>query len=271
MSEPKVEARGPARERNDVEARGPARERNDVEAGGARRAQKLVSDLAPGTQPEWLYPPYRSTVKRAPLQAPIRLPVSISELTGPSVAPAALASDDWDLTSGHQGEPIGERIYISGRVLDENARPVAHTVIEIWQCNAAGRYLHANDQHDAPLDPNFTGQGRVLTDSEGRYRFKTIRPGPYPWRNHHNAWRPAHVHFSLFGPCFATRLVTQMYFQGDPLLDSDPIFQGVADTAASQRLIARLDWEHTQPEYALGYRFDLCLRGSAETPWEVPR
>ncbi len=226
---------------------------------------------APGTQPEYLYPPYRSTVKRAPLHPPIRLAPSLSELTGPSVAPAAIGSGDWDLTSGHQGEPIGERIHISGRVLDENGRPVPHTLIEVWQCNAAGRYLHAGDQHDAPLDPNFTGEGRALTDSEGRYLFKTIRPGPYPWRNHRNAWRPAHVHFSLFGPCCATRLVTQMYFEGDPLLAFDPIYQGIPDQDARQRLVARFDWEHTEPEYALGYRFDLCLRGRAETPFEGAR
>jgi len=221
-----------------------------------------------GTQPEYLHRPYRSTLKRAPEQPPVRIPASASELTGPRVGARDLAGGSWDLTAGSRGEPLGERIQIGGRVIDENGRPVAHTLIEIWQCNAAGRYLHAGDQHDAPLDPCFTGQGRVLTDEHGRYRFKTVRPGAYPWRNHYNAWRPAHVHFSLFGACFATRLVTQMYFHGDPLLELDPIYNGIADARARARMVASLDFEHSQPEYALGYRFDLCLRGRAETPWE---
>jgi protocatechuate 3,4-dioxygenase beta subunit len=172
------------------------------------------------------------------------------------------------LTHQHPGEPLGERIVVSGRVLDENSRPLANTLIEIWQANAAGRYLHEVDQHKAPLDPNFTGCGQAVTDAEGRYRFVTIRPGEYPWRNHHNAWRPAHIHFSVFGPAFATRLVTQMYFPGDPLIPFDPIFNCTADEKARSRLISVFDWEATMPEYALGYRFDLILRGREATPME---
>jgi protocatechuate 3,4-dioxygenase beta subunit len=221
---------------------------------------------APGSQPPYLHPSYASTQKRAPTLAPIALPPTLSELTGPR--PGAGTQLVTDLTVGAHGAALGERILVSGQVLDEDARPVSHALIELWQCNAAGRYLHAGDQHDAPLDPNFTGAGRVVTDAEGRYAFKTIRPGAYPWRNHHNAWRPAHIHFSLFGAALATRLVTQMYFPGDPLLALDPILHAVADRAARERLIARFELERTQPEHALGYRFDLVLRGRAQTPWE---
>jgi len=174
-----------------------------------------------------------------------------------------------DLTRQHSGEPLGERIIVSGRVLDENSRPVPHTLVEIWQANAAGRYLHNIDQHHAPLDPNFTGSGHAVTDSEGRYRFVTIRPGEYPWGNHHNAWRPAHIHFSLFGPAFATRLVTQMYFQGDPLIPFDPIFNCTEDEKARNRLISQFDWETTIPSQALGYRFDIVLSGRESTPMET--
>ena len=159
-------------------------------------------------------------------------------------------------------------IILSGRVLDENGRPVANTLVEIWQANSAGRYPHRVDQHDAPTDPNFTGCGRALTDKQGRYRFVTIRPGEYPWRNHYNAWRPAHIHFSLFGQAFLQRLVTQMYFPGDPLLDEDPMYNCVPDERARKRLISSLDWDTTIPEIALGYRFDIVLRGPEETPME---
>jgi len=182
------------------------------------------------------------------------------------VSPAAR-----DLTRQHKGEPLGERIIVGGRVLDENSRPLANTLVEIWQANAAGRYLHEVDQHTAPLDPNFTGCGQAITDSEGRYRFVTIRPGEYPWRNHYNAWRPAHIHFSLFGPAFATRLVTQMYFPGDPLIPFDPIFNCTADAMARSRLISIFDWESTLPEQALGYRFDIVLCGREATPMEEPK
>ncbi len=221
-----------------------------------------------GTQPPHLHPPYASSLKRAPSQPLIYLPHTLSEVTGP-VFPADTADlRACDLTRQHGGDPVGERIVVSGRVLDENGRPVSHTLVEIWQANAAGRYLHKKDQHNAPLDPNFTGCGHALSDAEGRYRFITIRPGEYPWRNHYNAWRPAHIHFSVFGPAFATRLVTQMYFPGDPLLAYDPIFNCTADEKARQRLISVFDWETTIPEQSLGYQFDIILSGREATPWE---
>ena len=220
------------------------------------------------TQPDYLYPPYRSTAKRAPTKPLVVLPHTLSEVTGPLFGHGEIGADENDLTRQHAGEPIGERMIVSGRVLDENARPVAHALIELWQANASGRYRHAVDQHDAPLDPNFTGAGRALTDDAGRYRFKTIKPGAYPWRNHHNAWRPAHLHFSLFGQAFIQRLVTQMYFPGDPLLPYDPMFMGVPDEKARDRLIADFDWENTVPGYAIAYRFDIVLRGRDATPME---
>jgi protocatechuate 3,4-dioxygenase beta subunit len=196
------------------------------------------------------------------------IPHTLSEVTGPQFNAEDIGPPIADLTRQQKGVPLGERIIVSGRVLDENTHPVSNTLVELWQANAAGRYLHAWDQHDAPLDPNFTGCGHALTDNEGRYRFVTIKPGCYPWRNHHNAWRPAHIHFSLFGPAFATRLVTQMYFPGDPLLASDPIYNCTADEEARRRLIAHFDWDTTIPETALGYRFDIVLRGRDETPME---
>ncbi len=221
----------------------------------------------PGTQPEYLHPPYASTAKRSPTRPLVLMPQTLSEVTGPVFGHDAVGAGPLDdLTKQHAGEPLGERIIVSGRVLDENGGPVPHTLVEVWQCNAAGRYLHVNDRHDAPLDPNFSGCGRMLTDAEGRYRFITIKPGAYPWRNHYNAWRPAHIHFSLFGRAFLTRLVTQMYFPGDPLLPVDPIFNSAADTMARDRLVSTLDWETTQPEFALGYRFDIVLRGRDATP-----
>jgi protocatechuate 3,4-dioxygenase, beta subunit len=222
----------------------------------------------PGTQPNHLHPPYVSSIKRAPTKPLVPIPCTLSEVTGPSFASEIVAPKASDLTCQHAGEPLGERIIVSGRVLDENSRPLANTLVEIWQANAAGRYLHGVDQHKAPLDPNFTGCGQAVTDAEGRYRFVTIRPGEYPWRNHYNAWRPAHIHFSLFGPAFATRLVTQMFFPGDPLIPFDPIFNCTADEKARNRLISALDWETTMPEHALGYRFDLILRGREATPME---
>lgn len=215
-------------------------------------------------------PDYRSTLKRAPSQPLVLLPHTLSETTGPVFGHVAVQATDSDLTCQHQGEPLGERIIVTGRVLDEDGRPVPHTLIEIWQANAGGRYVHVKDQHPAPLDPNFTGAGRCLTDAEGRYRFVTIKPGAYPWRNHHNAWRPAHIHFSLFGPSFLSRVITQMYFPGDPLFAFDPIFQSVTDERARNRLVSRFDLETTQPEWALGYQFDIVLRGREATPTEEP-
>ena len=223
---------------------------------------------APGTHPAYLHPGYGSTVKRAPARAPIRLEHTLSEVTGPSCADGWAGKESADLTRQHKGEPLGERIIVTGRVLDEDARPVPGTLVELWQCNSAGRYSHAKDQHDAPLDPNFTGAGQVVTNDSGEWRFLTIKPAAYPWRNSPNAWRPAHIHFSVFGPAFATRLVTQMYFPGDPLLAFDPIFMSTPDERARETMVARYDPELSEPEWALGYRFDLVLRGRDATPME---
>ncbi len=222
----------------------------------------------PGTQPAYNYPPYRSTQKRCPTQPLVIAPQTLSEITGPVFGWDDVKEGDNDLTRQHKGDPIGERIIVSGRVLDENGRAVPDTLVEIWQANADGRYPHKTDQHNAPLDRNFSGAGRTVTDKEGRYRFVTIRPGEYPWRNHHNAWRPAHIHFSLFGQAFLTRMVTQMYFPGDPLLPYDPMFTCIENEAARNRLVSVFDWESTIPEQALGYRFDIVLRGREETPME---
>jgi protocatechuate 3,4-dioxygenase beta subunit len=222
----------------------------------------------PGTQPDYLHPPYVSSVRRAPTKPLVHIPQTLSEITGPSWTPGQIVASASDLTKQHGGSPIGPRIVVSGRVTDENGRPLSHTLVEIWQANAAGRYLHGVDQNNAPLDPNFSGEGHTLTDERGRYRFVTIRPGEYPWGNHHNAWRPAHIHFSLFGPAFATRLVTQMYFPGDPLLEFDPIFNCTADEEARRRLISQFDWETTLARESLGYRFDIVLRGREATPLE---
>jgi protocatechuate 3,4-dioxygenase beta subunit len=207
-------------------------------------------------------------VRRAPAIPPIRLPHTLSELTGPLYGHNPIGETDNDLTRQHAGEPVGQRMVVAGRVLDEDGRPVPQTLIEIWQCNAAGRYAHDLDNHPAPLDPNFSGAGRTITDAEGNYRFVTIKPGAYPWRNHENAWRPAHIHFSLFGPCLITRLITQMYFLNDPLLQFDPILQSIPDERARRRLVSDFDLSFTEPEWALGYRFDIVLRGREATPFE---
>jgi len=225
---------------------------------------------APGTQPPYLHAPYRSSILRAPKQPLVYLPQTLSEITGPSISRARTDPKACDLTRQRSGEPLGERIIVSGRVIDEEGRPVANALVEIWQANAAGRYAHKWDQHDAPLDPNFAGVGHTLTDGKGRYRFVTIRPGAYPWKNDYNSWRPAHIHFSLFGPAFATRLVTQMYFPGDPLLAFDPIYNCTADEKARTRLISAFDWETTIPAQALGYHFDIVLSGREATPMEDP-
>jgi protocatechuate 3,4-dioxygenase beta subunit len=231
----------------------------------------IDSASAAGTQPPLLYPPYRSTVKRAPSQPLLTLPSHVRDLAVPVYGYLPIGESDNDLTSQHAGEPIGERIIVAGRVLDEGGRAIPHTLVEIWQCNAAGRYAHAIDDHPAPLDPNFTGAGRTLTDADGRYQFVTIKPGAYPWRNHPNAWRPAHIHFSLFGRSFQSRLVTQMYFPNDPLFFQDPIYQSIADDRARQRLVSTFDLDRTRPEWALGYRFDIVLRGRDATPFERGR
>jgi len=221
------------------------------------------------SQPSSLYPPYRSTIHRAPLNPLVLLPHTLSEITGPLYGDGEICETDNDLTRQHAGEPLGERIIVTGRVLDSNGRPVPRALIEIWQANSAGRYVHSRDQHPAPLDPNFTGAGRTLTDEHGAYRFVTIKPGPYPWFNHYNAWRPAHIHMSIFGRAFITRLVTQMYFPGDPLFAFDPIYQSVPDEKARQRMISKFDLETTQPQWATGYKFDIVLRGPEATPFEA--
>ena len=221
-----------------------------------------------GTHPPFDWPDYRSTALRAPRRPLIVLPHRLTEVTGPLFGEERVGELDNDLTRQHAGEPLGQRIIVHGQVLDGDGRPVPHTLVEIWQANAAGRYAHEADRWPAPLDPNFTGGGRCLTDAEGRYRFITIRPGAYPWRNHPNAWRPAHIHFSLFGRAFAQRLITQMYFPDDPLFFQDPIFNSVRDPRARQRLIARYDHDVSEPEWALGFRFDIVLRGRDATPME---
>jgi protocatechuate 3,4-dioxygenase beta subunit len=215
-----------------------------------------------------LYPPYKSTIRRAPAQPLIRLPESMSDLNTPVYGAFPIGETDGDLTRQYPGEPQGERIVVAGRVLDEDGRPLRETLVELWQTNAAGRYRHAKDDHQAPLDPNFGGAGRAITDADGWYRFTTIKPGAYPWRNHDNAWRPAHIHFSIFGRCFRTRLITQMYFPGDPLIPLDPVLQPVRDERARRRLVSRFDLTLTTPEWSLGYRFDIVVRGSAATPFE---
>src|ERR1700693_1483933 len=222
-----------------------------------------------GSQPSSLWEPYRSSVRRAPSQPLILLPHTLSEVTGPVYGHGDIGDTDNDLTRQKAGEPVGEGIIVTGGVLDSNGRPVRRALIELWQANSAGRYVHRSDQHPAPLDPNFTGTGRTLTEENGAYRFVTIKPGPYPWLNHYNAWRPAHIHFSIFGRAFLSRLVTQMYFPGDPLFALDPIFQSIPDEKARQRMISRFDLETTQPQWATGYKFDIVLRGPEATPFET--
>ena len=221
-----------------------------------------------GVHPPICSPEYRSTELRSPRRPLVPLAQGLTEITGPRYGWQPVTAADADLTSRYPGEPIGERIILTGLVLDSDGRAVPDTLIEIWQANSAGRYQHQVDDHPAPLDPNFDGAGRCLTDADGRYRFVTIKPGAYPWRNHLNAWRPAHIHVSLFGRAFTQRLVTQMYFPGDPLFAQDPIFNSIPDAKARQRLVASFDLEVTQPEWALGYRWDIVLRGRGATVFE---
>jgi protocatechuate 3,4-dioxygenase beta subunit len=218
-----------------------------------------------GLHPPLDFPGYRATALRAPSRPLVPLPHRLTEVTGPLLGAERVTAADADLTTQHAGEPLGERIIVTGQLLDSGGRPVPGTLIEIWQANASGRYAHGVDNHPAPLDPNFSGAGRCMTDSEGRYRFVTIKPGAYPWRNHPNAWRPAHIHFSMLGRAFPQRLVTQMYFPGDPLFSQDPIFNSIPDPKARERLIARFDVGLTQPDWALGFAWDIVLRGPAAT------
>ncbi len=225
-------------------------------------------------QPAGVHPPldspeYRSSQLRAPLRSPVPMPQGLTEVTGPLLGAERVTAADADLTTRHAGEPIGERIIVTGRVLDSDGRPVPDSLVEIWQANAAGRYNHHVDDHPAPIDPNFDGGGRCVTDSQGRYKFITIKPGPYPWGNHPNAWRPAHIHFSLFGRAFSQRLVTQMYFPGDPLFAQDPIFNSVRDPEARERMISRFSLDLTVPDWAVGFEWDIVLRGRGATVFET--
>jgi protocatechuate 3,4-dioxygenase beta subunit len=223
-----------------------------------------------GVNPPLDSPQYASTRLRAPKQPALRIPPTMTEVSGPIFGHERVGPLDHDLTRQHDAEPVGQRVFVVGRVLDGDGRPVPDTLIEIWQANASGRYRHPRDDWPGALDPNFTGAGRTATDTEGRYLFVTVRPGAYPWKNHHNAWRPAHIHFSLFGRSFSQRLVTQMYFPDDPLFFQDPILNSIPDPAARHRLVARYDHDATRPEWALGFHFDIVLRGRDVTPFEGP-
>jgi len=234
----------------------------DAIAGAAARAG------GDETQPRLDYPPYRSSVLRHPTKDLHHADPESVERWAPCFGNRDVDPLESDLTIVHACEPLGERIIVTGRVVDGDGRPVRRQLVEIWQANAGGRYVHKRDQHPAPLDPNFTGAGRCLTDEDGWYRFVTIKPGPYPWRNHLNAWRPAHIHFSLFGTDFTQRLVTQMYFPGDPLLALDPIYQSIADPNFRERLVSTYDHDVTIPEWALGYRWDIVLTGSTQAYFE---
>jgi protocatechuate 3,4-dioxygenase, beta subunit len=222
----------------------------------------------PGTQPDLDTPAYRSTALRHPSRPLRLLPQRLTELTGPLFGADRVQPGDNDMTQRFGGQAIGQRVVVHGRVADSAGRPVGGTLLEVWQANAAGRYRHPVDQWPAPLDPHFDGLGRCATDADGRYSFTTVRPGAYPWKNHPNAWRPAHIHFSLFGHAFTQRLVTQMYFPDDPLFFQDPIFNSVPDEAARARMVAAYDHDATTDHWALGFRFDIVLRGPRATPFE---
>jgi protocatechuate 3,4-dioxygenase beta subunit len=253
----------------EVEMAGKADAEARERSAGARNDTPLAYEREQHPEPPLDHPAYKSSLLRHPKEALVYLPQTITEVTGPQLgADRSLGPLDADLTRQHEGEPIGERITVSGRVMDTEGKPLRNTLVEIWQANAAGRYRHRVDNWPAPLDPNFSGAGRCLTDEGGRYRFTTIKPGPYPWGNHHNAWRPAHIHFSLLGRALAQRLVTQMYFPGDPFFRWDPIFTSVGDERARERMIARFSIHDTEPNWAPAYHFDIFLRGPAATPIE---
>jgi protocatechuate 3,4-dioxygenase beta subunit len=221
-----------------------------------------------GTHPPLDFAGYRSTALRHPKQPLVVLPHLLTEVTGPALGPGRIGEFDNDLTRQHAGEPQGQRIIVTGRLLDGDGRPIRNSLVEVWQANAGGRYRHAGDRWPSPIDPNFDGAGRTLTDDEGRYTFTTIKPGAYPWKNHDNAWRPAHIHFSVFGSAFTQRLVTQMYFPDDPLFPQDPIFNSIPDEKARQRMIARFDLDRTEAEWALAFQFDIVVRGREASVFE---
>ncbi|WP_410659699.1 protocatechuate 3,4-dioxygenase subunit beta [Amycolatopsis sp. lyj-112] len=221
-----------------------------------------------GTHPPLGFAGYRSTALRHPQEPLIVLPHLLTEVTGPALGPGRVGEFDHDLTKGHAGEPQGQRIVVTGRLLDGDGRPIRDSLVEIWQANAGGRYRHTLDRWPSPIDPHFDGAGRTLTDGEGRYTFTTIKPGAYPWKNHDNAWRPAHIHFSVFGSAFTQRLVTQMYFPEDPLFSQDPIFNSIPDEKARQRMIARFDLDRTEAEWALAFQFDIVVRGREASVFE---
>ncbi|HWJ65279.1 MAG TPA: protocatechuate 3,4-dioxygenase subunit beta [Nocardioides sp.] len=243
----------------------------DIDAEIAALATPAALEGAPQTRLD--YPPYRSSVLRHPTKELRHADPETIELWSPCFSERDVHPLESDLTLGAHdgwnsqatGQPIGERITVSGRVLDGDGRPVAGQLIEVWQANAAGRYVHKNEQHDAPLDPNFTGLGRALTGADGSYCFTTIKPGPYPWGNHRNAWRPAHIHFSFFGREFTQRMITQMYFPGDPLFALDPIYQAIGDQRDRDALVATYDHDLTVPEHSLGFRWDVVLSGPRRT------
>jgi protocatechuate 3,4-dioxygenase beta subunit len=216
--------------------------------------------------PPYLYPEYGSTRLRAPQQKLLEVPASVFDVPGPLVPPGFVRDADNDLTVHGRSAPLGEKMVLVGRLLDADGKPIRRSLVEIWQANASGRYAHPGDHHEAPLDPNFVGIGRTFTDEDGGYRFVTIKPGAYPWGNHAFAWRPQHIHFSLLGNAPVQRLVTQMYFPGDPLLDIDPVYNSVPDAAARQRMVASLALQTGIEGIALGYRFDIVLAGARATP-----
>ena len=229
----------------------------------------LPNDPSFGTEVQVDYPGYRSTRYRAPSRPLVPLPEELHSLAGPVFGEDAIEESDSDLTRQHGGEPLGERITVSGRVLDTDGRTIRGALVEVWQANASGRYRHQADDHPAPLDPNFSGGGRCLTGDDGSYRFVTVKPGAYPWGNHDNAWRPAHIHFSVFGRAFGERLVTQMYFPGDPLFPFDPIYNSVRDPKARALMVSRFDLATTQPEWALAFKWNIVLgSGDGTTPFE---
>jgi protocatechuate 3,4-dioxygenase, beta subunit len=235
-----------------------------------RPFDEMVDADRQGADPPYDFPDYVGTRLRAPKEPLVIIPASLSEVTGPAYGDSPIDELDNDLTRQHAGQPLGERIVVAGRVLGSDGKPLRGQLVEIWQANAAGRYSHEVDDHDAPLDPNFDGAGRCVTDDDGWYRFTTVKPGAYPWKNHPNAWRPNHIHFSLFGRAFTERLITQMYFPGDPLFEFDPIFNSIRDPKARERLISRFDLSLTEPDWALGFRWDIVLGGRAATPLEEP-